>query len=603
MSKHYDDEGNQSGWTDEKGRHYDDKGNFSGWTDANGRHYDYKGNFSGWTDEKGRHRDDKGNFSGWTDEKGRHYDDKGNFNGWTDSSSRGTSSSTSSTSSSTSRDDSSGSGGGGLEIFFAIVAIAVALIGIAVIAAPIIAPILLNTVENARKKGDSTYVKKWESWSSIASLTALLVVLVAAGAIGFEIATSILGLTASSTSSILSQLIYIVAIIAGIISFTLLFITGISPTALIYLKNKEMSLLSTGETAKTFRLQKYSSVIKTTVISTVVLATIIFIVIPLVNATSKWVSAKIQSTKISSTAVQTTSVIVESTNTALIPTQTQNSTQEKILNTPTLPPPNQDADISGIWDLDFSYYGYTDSYGNFTNRSATENWSISLQQSGNNLTGELLSVNSNYVDSCMNARIEGSISQSDLSLLVYFNGSCCPDEIAKIEGIIQNNKFIGNYQPAKTPSGTCTLSTGDVTGTFLSTPDLQTTQIPTPYLGNFSACIEPCNGLNSKNDFPEAITKVNVEWDYKNIPYGAKYIRKWTMDGKEWIRYECLWSGSENGRDSVKLTEPKGLHSGTWELTITVNDEILLREQINVSGNWDYWDPAGSINSCYGTTN
>ena len=40
MSKHYDDEGYQSGWTDEKGRHYDDKGNFSGWTDANGRHYD-----------------------------------------------------------------------------------------------------------------------------------------------------------------------------------------------------------------------------------------------------------------------------------------------------------------------------------------------------------------------------------------------------------------------------------------------------------------------------------------------------------------------------------------------------------------------------------
>lgn len=272
------------------------------------------------------------------------------------------------------------------------------------------------------------------------------------------------------------------------------------------------------------------------------------------------------------------------------------------------------SNITGTWDLNFNYIGYTNSEGVFKERLATENWAVNLWQSGNIVTGELLSVNSNYVDSCMNARIEGSIKQTNLSLLVYFNGSCCPDEIAKIEGIIQNNKFIGNYQPAKTPSGTCALSTGEVTGNFLSKSDLQINQIstpsllptaliiPTPYMGNFSACIEPCNESNSISNFPEAITKVYIEWDYENIPYGARYTRKWTMDGKEWIRYECLWSGSENGRDSVKLTEPRGLHSGTWELTISVNDEILLREQINVSGNWGYWDPAGSLSSCYGTT-
>ena len=113
MSKHYDDKGNQSGWTDANGRHYDDKGNFSGWTDANGRHYDDNGNFSGWTDEKGRHRDDKGNFSGWTDEKGRHRDDKGNFSGWTETSSSNRSSSSSSTYSQSRTSASEGSGGGG----------------------------------------------------------------------------------------------------------------------------------------------------------------------------------------------------------------------------------------------------------------------------------------------------------------------------------------------------------------------------------------------------------------------------------------------------------------------------------------------------------
>lgn len=129
------------------------------------------------------------------------------------------------------------------------------------------------------------------------------------------------------------------------------------------------------------------------------------------------------------------------------------------------------------------------------------------------------------------------------------------------------------------------------------------TNSSTPRIYNFTACKEPCNGGNSTTTFPSAITKVYLEWDYENIPYGSSYIRTWTMNGKEWIKYDCSWTGSENGRDSVKLTEPKGLHSGTWELTIVVNGTVLLSEQINVSGNWNYWDPAGTLNSCYGTTN
>lgn len=465
MSKHYDEKGNQSGWTDENGRHYDEKGNFSGWTDQNGRHYDEKGNFSGWTDEKGRHRDDKGNFSGWTDEKGRHRDGKGNFSGWTESSSTTTSSSTSSTSSSTSRDGSSSSGsGGGLEILFAIIAIASAVIGIAIAASPIIAPILLTKIETARKKGDFGYVKEWTSWGLTASVTAILVVLVAGGAIGFEITTLILGLTASSTSSILTQFIYIVAITTGIISFALLFITGISPTALIYLKNKESYLLSTGEVVKAQNLRQYSSMIKTTAISTVILAVAIFVIIPLVSATTKWVSTKIQASVLPPpTAVQNLPIISEPTK--IMFTSTPAPITAEILFTPTVAPTNHSLDLTGIWDMNFSYYGYTNSNGVFENRSATENWSINLQQFGNNLTGEILSVNSKYTDTCINGTIEGTINNSEFSLLVYFHGSCCPNEIVRIDGRVENNNMTGIYQPHKIPSGTCTLSTGDMIGT------------------------------------------------------------------------------------------------------------------------------------------
>jgi len=131
---------------------------------------------------------------------------------------------------------------------------------------------------------------------------------------------------------------------------------------------------------------------------------------------------------------------------------------------------------------------------------------------------------------------------------------------------------------------------------------LAPTNIPASRMYNFTACKESCNGGNSASTFPSKITKIYIEWDYENIPYGARYVRTWKMNGREWIKYNCTWTGSENGRDSVKLTEPKGLHSGTWELTISVDSDVLLSEQINISGNWDYWDPAGTLNSCYGTT-
>ena len=133
-------------------------------------------------------------------------------------------------------------------------------------------------------------------------------------------------------------------------------------------------------------------------------------------------------------------------------------------------------------------------------------------------------------------------------------------------------------------------------------PNVIPTKSPIPRINNFSACKDPCNGSNSATTFPSAIKKIYLEWDYENIPYGAHYIRKWTMNGKEWIKYDCTWTGNEDGRESVKLTEPKGLHSGTWKLTILVDENVLLNEQINVSGNWDYWDPAGTVKSCYGTT-
>ena len=125
------------------------------------------------------------------------------------------------------------------------------------------------------------------------------------------------------------------------------------------------------------------------------------------------------------------------------------------------------------------------------------------------------------------------------------------------------------------------------------------TKVPSPSIDSLTICNQPCNGSNGANSLPEGTTTLYAMWNYKNIPNGASYERTWTLDGHEWVSYQCHWSGSSNGTDSVRMAEPGGFHSGTWEVTITVNGTVLAREQIDVEGNWTFWEPAGTFNRCY----
>jgi hypothetical protein len=72
------------------------------------------------------------------------------------------------------------------------------------------------------------------------------------------------------------------------------------------------------------------------------------------------------------------------------------------------------------------------------------------------------------------------------------------------------------------------------------------------------------------------------------------------MNGREWIRYECEWPGPVNGNDEITLTEPGGLHSGTWQMKISIDGFVALSESFFIEGNWDYWDPVGLVEECYG---
>ena len=159
-----------------------------------------------------------------------------------------------------------------------------------------------------------------------------------------------------------------------------------------------------------------------------------------------------------------------------------------------------------------------------------------------------------------------------------------------------------SLKPTSTDRPTATRPSATNSLVVTDTPFVPTPKPSSPEMYNFSACLQPCNGANARRDFPGGTTRIYVEWDYRNIPYGADYQRVWTMDGKEWIRYSCTWTGNSDGHDAVELREPYGLHSGTWEMRIYINGKMLIKEQIYLSGNHTYWDPAGTLNKCYGLT-
>jgi hypothetical protein len=159
-------------------------------------------------------------------------------------------------------------------------------------------------------------------------------------------------------------------------------------------------------------------------------------------------------------------------------------------------------------------------------------------------------------------------------------------ELRELFGFIPPTPIPTRIQEADTPA--------------FSTPTAEpATPIPEPRISGFKACTSLCDGGRGEITFSEGIETIHLQWDYENLPTGSRYERIWRSDGREWIRYQCLWPGPESGTDQVQLTEPNGLGSGFWELTITIDGEVLLQEEIMIEGNWEFWDPAGVRNSCY----
>ena len=58
----------------------------------------------------------------------------------------------------------------------------------------------------------------------------------------------------------------------------------------------------------------------------------------------------------------------------------------------------------------------------------------------------------------------------------------------------------------------------------------------------------------------------------------------YTVNKSKWVKYECQWTGKETGAEKLRLYDYYGLPAGDWQLTITVNGEVLLNEQFVIQG-------------------
>lgn len=146
------------------------------------------------------------------------------------------------------------------------------------------------------------------------------------------------------------------------------------------------------------------------------------------------------------------------------------------------------------------------------------------------------------------------------------------------------------------------VSVGDA-ATATPSPSPSATATPTgPTFSDAFFCLEPCaaDGSNARAIFDGGVEKLYVRWQYGRVPVGAHYQRIWRSRSEEWAVYECTWPGPTQGEDSVTLTEPDGLRSGPWELIIRVDGEQVLSQKFTLTGNHDYWHPAGTFETCYG---
>lgn len=153
---------------------------------------------------------------------------------------------------------SASSTAGLLSLVLAAAALGLALTGVVIVTTPIIAPFLLAKAERARARDDLGQLKKWRNWATATSILGLLVVIVIAAATGISVSALAVSLIEGQDLPASESLTYLIAALLGLGSAALSSITGMSPTAMVYLHHKAARFRASGKPAAAARTRLLS---------------------------------------------------------------------------------------------------------------------------------------------------------------------------------------------------------------------------------------------------------------------------------------------------------------------------------------------------------
>ncbi len=140
------------------------------------------------------------------------------------------------------------------------------------------------------------------------------------------------------------------------------------------------------------------------------------------------------------------------------------------------------------------------------------------------------------------------------------------------------------------------------TNTPTPTAILTDTPVPvsSPEILDIFFCDRPCGDVGAVriSSTSEKVDRIYASWSYRGMTPGLRYSRVWSINGNEWVRYDCIWQGAAEGTFNLPaLFEVGGFRSGTWVVTFYLGGEQVAQGSILVEGNHNYWAPAGKL-SC-----
>lgn len=152
----------------------------------------------------------------------------------------------------------------------------------------------------------------------------------------------------------------------------------------------------------------------------------------------------------------------------------------------------------------------------------------------------------------------------------------------------------GAAPPPPTPTATRTpIPTVTPSRTPSPEPNAAPTLLPEFYDLRF--CDRPCAtpGAVEVSTLPEGAVTIYLAWSYRGMRPGTRYTRSWSVEGEQWVHYECEWQGEAEGTIDVILREPAGLRSGPWKVSLRIDEQPPVESAAIVQGTDTFWDPPG----------